>query len=835
MVNIIQNLTDCKKLGRYEVEGELGRGAMGIVFKGKDPVLNREVALKVISSVSGPKSAKSRQQAINRFHSEASAAGRLSHPSLITVYDLGEEQFNGESLFYIAMEYLDGADLSDLIAGKLITSLERKKDIIKFAAEGLSCAHKHGIVHRDIKPSNIRETIDRTIKVTDFGLAMLPESELTVEGTLLGTPQYISPEQANGSAASPKSDLFALTVILYEMITGEKPFDGLNLLSILRNVLTKDPPLPSTLVPNLPAGVDRFISKGLSKNPLNRHKDAFDYIQDLEHVFRKEALEIHSEQSASTMQDSIPKLYSTEYTINFKEAKNRLKPLLEFYPRLAFHFNEDLLQHKSRYFFKNLGFAVEPIAAGPFDTLVEGLAKAIIGKRILILHYRTQSTISSKDDRNNIITLLRAVKEESKVDTLHNVIPVFITTQLEQQRPMFKMLAPFGIRMAAFLSPIDSVVNNITDILNVLYEYMDLLSDNSISATSNKPTKADSESIAANYDSLIDQAEADTGRCHFSSAISNYTKAIKIKPDRKLFLERGNLFFENQDYVKALQDYKKASDSEFEHPYIGAKIGACCLALSEQTLATDEEKAKKWFTVGMERLELTENKIEATIQKRLKTAPESIPNNPFKPIVSSIYKAQVNVENLNDATGRLTALLDRSIAKSEQYNHGESNDPDFLIARASFHITQGDFELAEEILLKLLKTAPELAAIELNNLAIKYRILGNSEHAFEIYKLLLNEVTPDRETILKNSLIAGLKTALKYRKSKRFKEALNIYTELLDYPVGKKESIFCELGMTQLEQDNPDGAKAAFESAIKINPSVKDPKQFLNYEPLRRL
>ncbi|HTQ73240.1 MAG TPA: serine/threonine-protein kinase [Burkholderiales bacterium] len=262
------------KLGRYKILSELGRGAMGVVYKGEDPALDRTVALKTVI-LSADAEGKTEYQ--KRFFLEAKAAGRLSHPQIITVYDFGQE---GDTA-YMAMEFLKGKELRTRMKEGSI-SVPEAVHIAEQVAEGLGYAHEHGVVHRDIKPSNIMLLPHEQVKIMDFGIARMRASDhKTSTGLVLGTPKYMSPEQVSGSPVDHRSDIFSLGVVLYEMLTQSKLFEGEDTPQIFHAVASFQPPPPSRLNAEVPAMLDFVVERALKKDPAVRYQDAFELAQDL--------------------------------------------------------------------------------------------------------------------------------------------------------------------------------------------------------------------------------------------------------------------------------------------------------------------------------------------------------------------------------------------------------------------------------------------------------------------------------------------------------------------------------------------------------------------------
>ncbi|MFH1699911.1 MAG: serine/threonine-protein kinase [Candidatus Zixiibacteriota bacterium] len=260
-----------ESLGRYKVTGVLGKGAMGTVFKGVDPAINRPVALKTIR-LDFVSDEKELAELRDRLFREAQAAGKLSHPNIVTIYDVGSEG----TMQYIAMECLDGQVLEDLINKKVQFSYKIIANIIIQICNALDYAHDQGIVHRDIKPANIMVLKDYTVKVMDFGIARVDSSSMTKTGIAMGTPNYISPELLQGKVVDRRCDIFSLGVVIYEMLTGRRPFKGENMTALIYSIINKDPVPPSTINDSIPAIYDHIVLNALKKNPVERYQKATD-------------------------------------------------------------------------------------------------------------------------------------------------------------------------------------------------------------------------------------------------------------------------------------------------------------------------------------------------------------------------------------------------------------------------------------------------------------------------------------------------------------------------------------------------------------------------------
>jgi serine/threonine-protein kinase len=263
-----------ERLGRYRIVSELGRGAMGVVYKGEDAALERTVAIKTILMTFA---SEEHAGYLARFRQEARALGALNHPSIISVYDFGDEG----DIAYMAMEFLEGRELREIIAESR-PAPSFAVDIAAQVAEGLAFAHARGIVHRDVKPGNIMVLEGRRAKIMDFGIARVRASDVkTQAGLMLGSPRYMSPEQILGQSADHRSDIFSLGVVLYQMVAGAPPFSGEDIPQLMYAVCNARPTPPSHLNPDVPEVLDLIVAKALEKTPESRYQDAAELATDL--------------------------------------------------------------------------------------------------------------------------------------------------------------------------------------------------------------------------------------------------------------------------------------------------------------------------------------------------------------------------------------------------------------------------------------------------------------------------------------------------------------------------------------------------------------------------
>jgi len=269
-------MAEIDHIGKYEIRRELGRGAMGVVYEGYDPAIKRLVALKTIRA--DQLAGENAEAMIARFRREAQAAGRLNHPNIVSIYDFGEDG----AISYIAMELIKGRELKECFESN---ERFRLADIVRIMGQilgALGYSHRQGVVHRDVKPANIFLLPDAAVKVADFGIAHLESSNLTQVGTVIGTPSYMSPEQIMGLPVDGRSDLFSAGVILYQFLTGERPFAGSTATTTMQKVLKEDPLAPSTLNVQLPPALDAVVRKALAKRMEDRFQSAQEFADALD-------------------------------------------------------------------------------------------------------------------------------------------------------------------------------------------------------------------------------------------------------------------------------------------------------------------------------------------------------------------------------------------------------------------------------------------------------------------------------------------------------------------------------------------------------------------------
>jgi serine/threonine-protein kinase len=269
-------VTTLIKAGRYDLREELGRGAMGVVFHGFDPVIGRDVAVKTLR-LSEAGTGLSREELVGRFQTEARAAGLLAHPNIVVIFDAGEE----DGLFYITMEFVEGRSLQSVIDARQPFPVPRVLKLMDQVCSALDFAHQHNVVHRDIKPANLMLTADDVVKITDFGTAKILQFGTAQTAHVMGTPSYMSPEQVKGKPVDGRSDIFSLGVILYELMTGEKPFPGQNITTVIYKIINEEPIPPRSLDSSIHPGLSAVITRALAKEPADRFQSCHELMSAL--------------------------------------------------------------------------------------------------------------------------------------------------------------------------------------------------------------------------------------------------------------------------------------------------------------------------------------------------------------------------------------------------------------------------------------------------------------------------------------------------------------------------------------------------------------------------
>jgi serine/threonine-protein kinase len=332
-------MDELKSLGRYQVRGVLGKGAMGLVYDGFDPKLNRRVAIKTI--LTGTLDEATARHYSLRFKREVRAVARLNHPNIVQVYDFGNEG----DLAYIVMEYIKGKELKDHFEAKERFDLKTIFRLMTELLDALECAHEAGVIHRDVKPANVMIDAGGHAKLTDFGVARFTEPdgeqlEATRAGTIVGTPSYMSPEQIQGQPLDRRTDIFSAGVLFYQLLTGQKPFEGTQW-ALAKKIIQDDPVWPSSLV-QIPTAIDRVVARALAKATEQRYQTARGFAGSLKRILEgkppEDPDEVHPPASASPAPRTVGSEAETEFWNEVKDSDDPedLELYLQQFPAGAF-------------------------------------------------------------------------------------------------------------------------------------------------------------------------------------------------------------------------------------------------------------------------------------------------------------------------------------------------------------------------------------------------------------------------------------------------------------------------------------------------------------------
>jgi serine/threonine-protein kinase len=876
------------KLGRYEVIGEIGSGGMGLVYKGWDPKLSRPVALKVIRHSVLGKAESDTLQPVKRFYQEARAAGKLSHPTIVTIYDINEETELEDPLIYIAMEYLDGKGLDYHIKNRTPFPFGKRIGIIRQIAEGLAYAHERGVIHRDIKPANILLAADDTPKITDFGLAKLADTSLTLSGAVMGTPSYMSPEQIYGSKVDHRTDIFALTVVLYEFLTGGRPFSGGNITAIIFNVLNKVPELPTFLNPSLPPALNSIIQKGLAKDPEERFSGMREFIAALDTLM--EAVKASAgdmtiamsaygyPQSPTASQETTADMdataayadRTTDFTPDVKggatatqigqaagvkplqpssmtgeemfyhsaqkkkldaSLKAGLSALTTQFPDVTYSMDEPALADKLHDALGDAGFIVHLAPSLYGMDMARRISYALRRGHLFLLHYKP------KQSGYNLVDLLKEIKQINPSTTFVNLIPIFRSTATsDQQRTLLKFLGDFGIRYAVFLTANTTLENNLKEILRDLVVFSER-SRNNFAIQEAPPPGADLSEMEKieTYNGLLALGDDLMKRGRYEEAVKVFSEAIEFKPDFKTLVNRGDSYFKLKKYIPALTDYRQANRMRQTEPLPYARAAACYLILAKKANQAEEpEKAKSRLESGVKLILEAERLIEKSLKDN-RDNPERLPAIPYAPLLSALHESEfINVSADEGVKKRLFDLAARVILKTSAMREDDTQT-ETMVDRAVVLAALGHQAEAEKIFRSALKQNPATVSAAFNNYAIALRKKGEYDRAFEIYMELLKRAIPERDVVLENMKTSGFRHAARLRNLGRYDDAKMVYKNILVQNPEGREWVLCELAMTYLETNEQPEACSRLVEAIFINTNLMKSEEFRQYKELEKL
>jgi tetratricopeptide (TPR) repeat protein len=702
-----------------------------------------------------------------------------------------------------------------------------------------------------------------TPKITDFGLAKMGDTSMTLAGAVMGTPSYMSPEQIYGNKVDHRSDIFSLTVMFYELLTGSKPFPGSNITTIMYKVINEEPAEPTALAPNLPPLVNSIIQKGLSKNPEDRFQSAAEYVKALNAVlemadsgmFKEPAKKaIAKAKPSAAEEDTTILMASGDATVDYVPPKpadaatqkaqlQKMKPevyyrqklaeLLAKHPEVSFVIDEPALVNELFDILMKVGFTLHPDPGYEGMNMIAYMTHALKKNHLLLLQYRP------KQSSFNLIDVLRGIKRHNPLLTFENFLPIFrATATSEMQNQLFKFLGTFGVKYCIFIAPNAFLGQNVEEVLTGLCAFNDLLNgDFKVEEKPPAGVSATDQEQVETYKGLLRLGDELMKSGRHAEAIKVLSEAIALNPDPKILLNRGDAYYKVKKYVPALNDYREANRMEQESPTPYAKVGACCLILAKQAaLKEGPEKARKWFDIGVKRL-LDAEKLIEKMQVDNRDFPERLPKTPYAPILSALHEADFHdTPGFAEGQKQLGELVSRVVGKTREV---KSEDPDIhfdtLIDRAALLGVNGDMDEADKLFREILPKDPVAVGPAFNNFAIISRKRGDLGRSFRIYTELLNHPVPDKPIVTENMKTAGLRYAAELRGKGLISDAKVVYNAVLSHNPRNKEWVLLELAMALLENRETGEAGSKLMEAIFLNPGLMKAEEFKPYRDLEKL
>ncbi len=514
---------------------------------------------------------------------------------------------------------------------------------------------------------------------------------------------------------------------------------------------------------------------------------------------------------------------------------DRLEFVGKRHPHASYRLEDTALATDLAEIFKKIGLEPHPQPDQAVKVLIHNIIKWIDGGHLVLLHFKPKFTDF------NIVHLLREVKLASPSVSLKPFIPVFVgNISSQKQQEVFRLLGGFSIRAACFLTPNAPTEKNIEETLAALERYGAVMkAELEGGALRDTPLDRDAEpdpAATAKYKQLLAKGDELMRAGDFVAAIKSFSEAIALGPNFEALMERGDAYYKAKEFIPALGDYREAARLEKTVPDPYAKIGACCLSLVGVTMkAEGAAKARQWFDMGMKYLADAET-IVKKMEEDNRNFPEKLPAVPYAPILSALAETDIRGLGLEGIDERLDVFAAAVLQKTTAREDAISDDSvDTRIDRAILLTRYRQYEEAERIFRSVAAEDPVNSAAAYNNFAVELRKNEQNGKAFDIYRELLVNDVPDRDIIVENMKLAGLKHAAALKESNRHDEAIAVYRAIMDYRPKSREWVLCELANTFLEMQ--DQARAAFTlmEAIYVNPKMMESEKFAPYRDLASL
>jgi tetratricopeptide (TPR) repeat protein len=486
--------------------------------------------------------------------------------------------------------------------------------------------------------------------------------------------------------------------------------------------------------------------------------------------------------------------------------------------------------------FKKIGIGPHPQPDMVAKVLIHNIIKWIDSGHLVMVHFIPKLT------EYNLVKLLREVKVAAPGVSLESFIPVFFgNVSSQKQHEVFRLLGGFGIRVACFCTPNAPLEKNIEEVLDALDRY-GLMTKAELDFENNAgtpPPDNNSEPVPTatrKYKQFLTKGTELMNSGSYEAAIKNFSEAIALGPNFEALIDRGDAYYKSREFIPALGDYREAARLEKAAPDAHARIGACCLSLVNITAKSGEpEKAKRWFEMGLKYLNEAETMVKK-MELENRNSPEKLPPTPYAPILSALSENDIRGSGVEGLDERLdsfaAAVLQKTFAQEEATS---DTSVDTRIDRAVLLTRYRQYEEAERIFRSVVAEYPLNAAPAFNNLAVELRKNEQYGKAFEIYRELLAGDVPDRDIIVENMRLAGLKHAAAIKENMRYDEAITVYRAILDYRPRSREWVLCELANTFLEMQDQARAAFTFMEAIYVNPKIMESENFAQYKDLASL
>ena len=514
---------------------------------------------------------------------------------------------------------------------------------------------------------------------------------------------------------------------------------------------------------------------------------------------------------------------------------DQLDFLVKRHPHISYRLEDAALATDLAEIFKKIGLDPHPQPDQAVKVLIHNIIKWIDSGHLTLLHFKPKFTDF------NMVHLLREVKLASPSLPLGSFIPVFVgNISSQKQQDVFRLLGGFGIRTACFLTPNAPDGKNIEETFVALERYSAVMKAELAGGRRNEtPLDVNAEPDPAStrkYKQLLAKGDELMRAGDYEEAIKSFSEAIALGPNFQALMERGDAYYKAKEFIPALSDYREAARLEKAVPDPCAKIGACCLALVKTASKAEEAaKARQWFEMGMKYLADAEG-IVKKMEHDNRDSPEKLPPVPYAPLLSALVESDIRGLGLDDVEDRLDAFAAVVLQKTTGKEDAISDDSvDTRLERAILLTRYRHYEEAERIFRAVVTEDPVNAVPAFNNFAVELRKNEQYHKAFDIYRELLANDIPDRDIVVENMKLAGLKHAAALKDSMRHDEAVAVYRAIMDYRPKSREWVLCELAHTFLEMQDQARAAFTFMEAIYVNPKMMESEKFAPYRDLASL